>query len=57
MNDITFCTSEYCPYKHKCHRRTGGDPDDPYQSYANFEYTCNETSGFNSFIPIINERN
>lgn len=57
MNDITLCTSENCTYKHMCYRSKCDNPNRFYQSYANFEYTCNETSGFNSFIPIINERN
>ena len=46
--DITMCSSEYCPYKNKCYR-TKAKPSE-YQSWSNFEYTCNENSGFEDFI-------
>ena len=47
--DITMCTSENCPYKDKCYR-TQAKPNS-FQSWSNFEYTCNENSGFEDFIP------
>ena len=46
--DITMCTSEKCPYKEKCYR-TKAKPSN-FQSWSNFEYTCNENSGFKDFI-------
>ena len=50
MADITMCTSENCPYKDKCYR-TKAKPE-KYQSWSNFEYTCNENSGFEYFISV-----
>ena len=50
MADITMCTSENCPMKDKCYR-TQSKIDD-YQSWSNFEYTCNENSGFCDFIAV-----
>ena len=50
MNDITMCTAIDCPMSDKCYRHTKGDSDDPYQSYVNFEYSCNEDSGFEDYI-------
>lgn len=46
--EITMCTSENCPYKDKCYR-TQAKPNS-FQSWSNFEYTCNENSGFEDFI-------
>ena len=46
--DITMCSSENCPYKEKCYR-TKANPSN-FQSWSNFEYTCNEDSGFEDFI-------
>lgn len=48
MADITMCTCNGCPVKDECYR-TRAKPD-PYQSYANFEYECNEENGFADFI-------
>ena len=48
--DITMCSSENCPYKDKCYR-TKAKPE-KYQSWSNFEYTCNENSGFEYFMPV-----
>lgn len=45
-----MCASENCPYKDKCYR-TKAKPSE-YQSWSNFEYTCNENSGFEDFIKI-----
>ena len=48
MPGITLCTSENCPYKDKCYRVQA--KSSKYQSWSNFEYTCNENSGFEDFI-------
>ena len=45
---ITMCTSESCPYRDKCYRTQAKSIE--YQSWSNFEYTCNENSGFEDFI-------
>ena len=49
--EITMCTSENCPYKNKCYR-SRAEPS-KYQSRSNFEYTCNENSGFEDFIHYV----
>lgn len=51
MADITMCSSEYCPVKDQCYRVTA-KPNKFAQSWANFEYTCNENSEFNDFVKI-----
>lgn len=51
MADITMCSSEYCPVKDQCYRATA-KPNKFAQSWSNFEYTCNENSGFNDFIRV-----
>ena len=48
--DITKCSSNCCPHKNDCYR-VQAKPN-PIQSYANFEYTCNENSGFCDFIKM-----
>ena len=50
MPDITMCTSENCPYRDECYR-VRAKPS-IFQSWSNFEYTCNENSGFEDFIPV-----
>ena len=50
MSDITMCTSENCPYIDRCYR-VRAKPS-KYQSWSNFEYTCNEDSGFEDFISM-----
>lgn len=50
MADITMCTSDDCPVKDNCYRHLAKPSQ--IQSYSNFEYTCNEESGFNDFIKI-----
>lgn len=54
MPDITMCVSNNCPYKDKCYRSQAKPSN--YQSYSNFEYTCNEDSGFDDFISIDNKK-
>lgn len=46
--DITMCTSEHCPEKDNCYRANATPSE--YQSYSNFEYVCNEETGFIEFI-------
>ena len=48
--DITMCTSENCPYRDECYR-VRAKPG-KYQSWSNFEYVCNENSGFDDFIKM-----
>lgn len=48
MADITMCSSETCPMKNKCYGATARASD--WQSWSNFEYNCNEDSGFEDFI-------
>lgn len=45
-----MCTSNSCPMKYRCHRTK--DKVDNYQDWFNFEYTCNENSGFEDFISV-----
>jgi hypothetical protein len=51
MADITKCTSMNCPYRNSCYRALAVENNN-YQSWTNFEYTCNEVSGFENFIPM-----
>ena len=51
VNDITMCTSIDCPMKDTCYR-IQATPEPRWQSYANFEYTCNENSGYEDYIRI-----
>ena len=50
MADITMCTSQNCPMMEECYRARARPSK--YQSWSNFEYTCNENSGFEDFIPV-----
>lgn len=49
--DITMCASEACTERKRCYRAMAKPSE--YQSWSNFEYTCNENSGFEDFIPYI----
>lgn len=49
--DITMCMSKECPQREKCLRAMA--VPEAYQSWANFEYVCNEESGFEDFMPIL----
>lgn len=51
MADITKCSSVNCPYKNTCYRVLAVN-NGIYQSWLNFEYTCNEVSGFEDYIPM-----
>lgn len=51
MADITICMSKECPQRKSCYRAMA--VPDRYQSYADFEYVCNEESGFEDFMPIL----
>ena len=48
--DITMCSSGNCEMREKCYR-VRAKPG-KYQSWSNFEYTCNENNGFEDFIPV-----
>jgi hypothetical protein len=54
--DITKCTSEHCVYRLSCARQSDGTESE-YQSWSNFEYVCNEDSGFPDFIKRIDNNN
>ena len=49
MSDITMCSSEHCPMKDKCYR-VSAKPNKFAQSWSNFEYTCNDNSGYEDFM-------
>ena len=48
--DITMCTSINCPERDNCYRAQA--KPSVMQSWSNFEYTCNENSGFEDFIKM-----
>ena len=48
IDDITMCTSINCPERDDCYR-VQAKPS-VMQSWSNFEYRCNEDSGFCDFI-------
>ena len=48
--DITMCSSKFCPMREECYRAQA--KEDSVQSWNNFEYTCNEDSGFCDFIKM-----
>lgn len=50
MADITKCSSQFCPLRLRCYRQLAKS-NEQYQSYSNFEYTCNENAGFPDYIP------
>ena len=50
---LTMCTSQNCPMEGKCYRVQAKVDD--YQDWNNFEYTCNENSGFDDFIRMTKE--
>lgn len=54
MPDITMCTSKSCPYNSRCYRSQARP--DKLQSYSNFEYVCNEDSGFIEYIPFVGNK-
>lgn len=50
MPDIIMCSSENCPMRGSCYRSRA--KPDKLQSWTNFEYFCNENSGFDEYIKI-----
>ena len=50
IDDITMCTSINCPERDNCYRAQA--KADEQQIWCNFEYTCNENSGFCDFITM-----
>lgn len=53
MADITMCSTNNCPMRASCYRVKA--KDDVYQSWANFEYTCNENNGYPDYVALKNE--
>lgn len=53
MSDITTCSSINCPERDNCYRATA--KTSKWQSWSNFEYTCNKESGFADFIPNLKQ--
>lgn len=45
---MTTCTSTECPMIEDCYRSVSDN--DNCQDRFNYEYTCNEYSGFNDFV-------
>lgn len=50
LRDDTFviCSSNCCPERFNCYRHEAQEEE--HQQYHNYEYTCNENSGFQDFI-------
>ena len=45
---MTTCTSAECPMREECYRVVSDN--DNCQDRFNYEYTCNEYSGFSDFV-------
>lgn len=55
MMDFTKCSTIECEYRNKCLRALI-EKDDLYECWCNFKVMgCDLSSGFDCFIPIINE--
>lgn len=50
MSELTKCTAIYCPYESQCFRKHNNNQDETTQEYYNYEYECNESTGFSSYI-------
>lgn len=50
MADIILCSNVHCPVRSTCHRSSTKVEES--QVWSNFEYFCNENSGFADYIPI-----
>lgn len=50
--DITMCCAKNCTYANKCYRYRA-TPDKYNQSYYDFSYECNVSSGFDWFMNIL----
>lgn len=48
LRSMTMCTSTECPMRKECYR-SDFDSNQCKERF-NYEYTCNETSGFNDFV-------
>lgn len=55
MPDITMCTSNECPVRDQCYRKQAKPSN--WQSWANFEYSCNKDSGFQEFVMCYEGKN
>ena len=47
---MTMCTSTECPMKKECYRANSNTNE--HQDCFNYEYGCNENSGFEDFISV-----
>ena len=47
---MTMCTSLECPMRKECSRADSGSGNQ--QDYFNYEYSCNENSGFCDFMSV-----
>lgn len=54
MSDITMCSSINCTKRDNCYRATA--KASKWQSWSNFECTCNENNGFEDFIKRKNKK-
>ena len=52
---MTMCTSVECPMRKECSRADSGSGN--CQDYFNYEYSCNENSGFDDFCKNISAKN
>lgn len=46
---MTMCTSTECQMRKECYRNNSDS--DNQQDCFNYEYSCNENSGFSNFVP------
>lgn len=49
---MILCSSENCPIRNECYRNTT-KLNENGQTWSNFEYTCNENSGFEEFMKVL----
>lgn len=47
---MTACTSTECPMKKECYRANSNTNE--HQDCFNYEYGCNENSGFEDFVSV-----
>lgn len=50
MGDLVMCTSYECPMRKSCRRHSGISASN--SQYYNFEYSCNENSGFADYMTL-----
>ena len=47
---MTACTSTECPMREDCYRSSSNTNE--HQDCFNYEYGCNENSGFRDFVSV-----